>query len=92
MQVKSATQHRIDIHQSDVAAWFELCKNDIDPAAVQLDYKGSGLVVCIPVSESYLDTFLRSVIPNLPLLGGYQWQVLPYSTDVVGTVSWIEYV
>ncbi len=90
MEIKAATNHRVEIHQSDIAAWFTLHSKDIDPTSIKLTDGGQDAAVYlgIPVSEEYLDTFLRTVINGLPAFDYYKWEVLPYSKDVVGVITW----
>lgn len=92
MEVKAATNHRIEIHQSDVAKWFTAKSRDIDTATIKLSDGGvdAALYLSIPVSEEYLDIFLRTVIEGLPAFDYYKWEILPYSKDVVAVVTWTD--
>ena len=91
MELKAATSHRIEIHQSDIAEWFSARYNDIDPTTIKLS-NGLDKVVylSIPISLEYMDTFLRAVIDDLPPFNEYKWEVLPYSADVVGIITWVD--
>lgn len=93
MESVSVTNHRIEIKQSDLAAWFGASVEDIVPGSVQIAYPklaGDAFLVTVPVSELYMDAFLRGHIPTLPALGNYKYMIMPHSSDVVGVITWDE--
>lgn len=93
MKTKSVTNHRVEVTQADIAAWFVDNSEDADVEGMRLLSNkiadDTALVIAIPVSNEYLHTFLRSQIANLPAQGQYKVEILPNAANVVGIITWI---
>lgn len=97
MKTVSTTNHRIEVYREDIAKWFTSNKNDIDPTTLHLTegvVGGPALILCVPISENYLDKFLQAKIEGLPKKGKYQLEILPHSKEIskeiVGVITWIK--
>jgi hypothetical protein len=91
METIKTTTNRVEISQTDLATWFLKNVKDIKQVSVKIVDSTTGeeaFWIGVPVSVSYMDAFLRNMIPSLPTLGNYKYQILPHATDVVGVITW----
>lgn len=91
MNTSNVTTHTVTIYQSDFLAWLSASAASLILSSAELRFPvvndGRKLEIIFPVSQNFLDTFLRKTIDNLPQFGLYKLNVVNDDT-IVGYITW----
>lgn len=105
MQTVTSTTTIIQISPADITAYVTGVMSELLPANCVLQQRAGGfagrpfgknspsptiLNLTWPVSAAELDTFLRTIIPNLPVIGSYSVNVVRGKPNVAAEVTWAD--